>query len=345
VRLILICPSWGRVCGIASYSHQLREGLRVLGVESDVATTPASLAGLLGNRRHDGILLQHEYGLYYFNLIAMLNQADRSGLPFIITMHNSDHRNWMGAQHLFLFKTRAKLVVHSRITLNNLLKTRQPVDASRLTIIPMGSPDLEDQFGPVDDVRREMGLPAGGFVVGFGGFAAEHKGIPNLIQALFRLPDVTGYVNAAVHPVNPHAVDAIYDSVGLDRLPGERGVYRNVTISHEWIPDEKFGRFQNALDVIVLPYSMHGESISTSMMAHVALACRRPTVVTAVAYFDDLGDTVLTIPDDRPETIATAIQKLRADPDLRERLATRAASYAAEHSWPRVAQNYLDLLG
>jgi len=344
VRLILICPSWGRVCGIASYSRQLVEGLRVLGVETDVATTPAALGNLLGRRQYGGILMQHEYGLYYFNLIAMLNQADRSGLPFIVTMHNSDHRGWMGAQHLFLFKGRAKFVVHSEITRDNLLRVPVSLDASRLTVIPMGSPDFREQFGPVEDVRREMGLPPGGFVVGFFGFAAEHKGIPDLVKALLGLTNVTGYISATVHPVNPHAVDAIYERSGLTRLPGEKGVYGNVTLSHEWIPDEKFGRYQNAMDAIVLPYSMHGESVSTSMMAHVVLACGRPTIVTAVPYFADLGDTVLRIPDNQPETIAAAIEALRKDPGLRESLAARAAGYAAEHAWPRVAQSYVDLL-
>jgi glycosyltransferase involved in cell wall biosynthesis len=322
----------------------LGEGLRALGVETDVATTPAALGNLLGRRQHGGILMQHEYGLYYFNLIAMLNQADRSGLPFIITVHNSDHRGWMGAQHLFLFKSRAKFVVHSLITRDNLLRAQASLDASRLTTIPMGSPDFRDQFGPVEDVRREMGLPPGGFVVGFFGFAANHKGISNLVKALLLLPDVTGYISASIHPVNPGAVAGIYEEGGLTRPPGERGVHGNVTISHKWIPEEEFGRYQNAMDVIVLPYSMHGESVSTSMMAHVVLACGRPTIVTAVPYFADLGDTVLTIPDNQPETIAAAVEVLRKDPGLRESLAARAASYAAEHAWPRVAQSYLDLL-
>jgi glycosyltransferase involved in cell wall biosynthesis len=189
-----------------------------------------------------------------------------------------------------------------------------------------------------------MGLPPGGFIVGFFGFAAEHKGIPDLVKALLGLLNVTGYISATVHPVNPHAVDAIYERSGPTRLPGEKGVYGNVTLSHEWIPDDRFGRYQNAMDAIVLPYSMHGESVSTSMMAHVALACGRPTVVTAVPYFADLGDAALTIPDNQSETIAAPIESLPGNAGLRATLAAGAASYAAQRSWPRVAQEYLDLL-
>lgn len=344
MRLLLICPSWGRACGIASYTKQLRQGLDTLGVESDVATHPAAIKRYLDDSSYDGILLQHEYGLYYFNLIAVLTLVDRTRIPFIITMHNTDHRGWMGAQHLFLFKTRAKFVVHSEAARKNLLRAQPRLEASRLTIIPMGSPDYREMFGPVEEVRREMGLPPDGFVVGFFGFAAEHKGIPNLVKAILTLPDVVGYVNATVHPTNPFAVDAIYSECGLRRVLPERNRCGNVVLAHQQIPDHKFGRYQNAVDMIVLPYTMHGASISTSMMAHQALASGRPLVTTDVAYVSDLRDEVLKIPDNRPETIAGAIAALRDDRGLRETLTARAMAYAEEHSWPRVAQSYLDLL-
>lgn len=344
MRVLLICPSWGRACGIASYTEQLRLGLSVLGVESDVAPSSALIQRYLNEKRYDGVLLQHEYGLYYFNLVTVLTLVDRTDLPFVITMHNTDHRGWMGAQHLFLFKTRAKFVVHSGLARDNLLQARPSPDPARLSVIAMGSPDYRDTLGPTAEVRREMGLPRNGFVVGFFGFAAGHKGIANLVKALALLPDVKGYIGATVHPVNPAAVGAIYGECGLSRQASGRSEHGNVLLMHEKIPGERFGRYQNAVDMIIFPYTVHGTSISTSMMAHQSLASGRPVVTTDVPYFSDLGDEVLKIPDNQPATIAGAIRTLRDDPGLRAILTAKAMAYAAEHRWPRVAQAYLDLL-
>ncbi len=344
MRLLLICPSWGRACGIASYTAHLRKGLEDIGVASDVAINPAAVKRLLEGGGYDAVLLQHEYSLYYFNLVAVLTLVDRTKLPFVITMHNTDHRGWMGAQHLFLFKTRAKFVVHSEGARDNLLRGRPAPDASRLSVVPMGSPDYRETFGPIEQVRQEMGLPPDRFVVGFFGFAAEHKGIPNLVKALLQLPDVQGYISATVHPVNPLAVDAIYAQCGISRQKPAANRFENVLLLHERIPDEKFGRYQHAVDVIALPYAVHGASISTSMMAHEAIAAGRPVIATEVPYFSDLDQELLKIPDNSPATIARAIVTLRDDAELRRTLSDRAAAYAAAHTWPKLAQEYLALL-
>jgi glycosyltransferase involved in cell wall biosynthesis len=140
-------------------------------------------------------------------------------------------------------------------------------------------------------------------------------------------------------------VDGIYAECGLPRQPVARNEHLNVILTHDRIPDEKFGRYQHAVDVIVFPYAMHGASVSTSMMAHEALASGRPVVVTDVAYFSDLTDgEVLKMPDNQPETIAGAITALRDDASFRESLAARATAYSEQRSWPKVAQCYLDLL-
>jgi len=344
VRLLLICPSWGRPCGIASYTAYLSSGLAARGVASDVATTPAAVQRYLTDNRYDGILLQHEYGLYYFNLVAFLTLADRTGLPFIITMHNSDNRGWMGAQHLFLFNTRARFVVHSEAACRNVFAAQPRLDPSRVHIVPMGSPDWTCQFGEPARVRVEMGLDAHKFAVGFFGFAARHKGIPNLVRALLTLPDIEGFIGASVHPTNPLAVDDIYRECGIPRPSRNLGRHLNVTFSHERIPDDKIGRYQNAMDVIILPYGMHEASVSTSMMAHEALAAHRPVIVTDVVYFSDLHDEVFKIPSNEPPVIAQAITRLRDDPLLRAALSERAAAYARQNNWPAVAGRYLDLL-
>ncbi len=344
VRLLIICPSWGRPCGIASYTSRLQGGLRVIGVESDVVTHPDIVRESLRARRYDGVLLQHEYSLYYFNLIQVLRALERVQLPLVVTMHNTDRSGWMDAQHLFLFRTRAWFVVHSRAARDNLLGCKAPPDETRLVIIPMGCPDYRSTFGPREEVRAELGLPTDAFVVGFFGFAAPHKNIPNLIKAVQKLPDVMGYIHASIHPTNPWAVDQIYQECGLPgRQPG-RNQFGNVVLVHESLPDERFGRVQNAMDVVALPYERHGNSVSTSMMAYDALASCRPVLTTRAVYFSELKDEVLKVSKADPGILAGAIRYLQDNEEVRHRLVANAARLVKRNSWPRVAERYLEVL-
>ncbi len=344
VRLLIICPSWGRPCGIASYTSRLREGLKALGVASDVVTHPDEVRESLRAGSYDGVLLQHEYSLYYFNLIQVLRALEEVRLPLVITMHNTDQQGWMGAQHLFLFRTGAWVVVHSQAARDNLLAGKARPDESKLVIIPMGCPDYRSTFGPREEVRAELGLPADAFVVGFFGFAAPYKKVPNLIKAVQRLPGVMGYIHASVHPTNPWAVDQIYRECGLPRRHPGRNRVGNVVLVHEPLPDERFGRAQNAMDIVALPYDKHGSSISTSMMAYEALASYRPVLTTRVVYFSELEDEVLKVSSPDPDILAGAIRYLQENDEVRQRLVASAARLVERNSWPRVAERYLEVL-
>jgi glycosyltransferase involved in cell wall biosynthesis len=259
-------------------------------------------------------------------------------------MHNTDQDGWMGAQHLFLFKTRAWVVVHSRAARDNLLAGKARPDESRLVIIPMGCPDYRSTFGPREEVRAELDLPADAFVVGFFGFAAPYKNIPNLIKAVQKLPGVMGYIHASVHPTNPWAVDQIYRECGLPRRHPGRNRFDNVVLVHDPLPDERFGRAQNAMDVIVLPYDRHGSSISTSMMAYEALASYRPVLTTDVVYFSELKDEVLKVSRPDPDVLAGAIRYLQENDEVCKRLVAGATRLVEQYSWPRVAERYLEVL-
>jgi len=345
VRLLLICPSWGRQCGIAWYTRNLRRGLEALGLETEVAVRPRDLEERLRLGAFDGILMQHEYGLYYFNLVQMLNLVEKAQVPLAITMHNTDNTGWMAAQHIFLFRGRARFVVHSEAAVRNMSLGHQSPSPGRLAVIPMGCPTFDGRLISAEEVRRRLGLAPERFVVGFFGFASAHKQIPNLIRAILAKPYLDGYIHATAHPMNPRAVDDIYRECDLTRSLSSRTTFRNLTLCHDPIPDEEFGAHQRAVDAIVLPYSHHGKSVSTSMMAHEAIASLRPVMTTSVPYFSDLRDEVLKIADSSPESIGEGLASLYRDERLRQRLVDSASRYVTDNSWPAVAKSYLDVLG
>ena len=345
MRLLLICPSWGRQCGIAWYTKNLRRGLESLGLETEVAVRPEDLEERLRLGAFDGILMQHEYGLYYFNLVQILNLVEKARAPLAITMHNTDNTGWMAAQHIFLFRGRARFVVHSEAAVRNMSLDRQGPSPDRLSVIPMGCPTFDGSLISAVEVRRRLGLAPERFAVGFFGFASIHKEIPNLIRAILAKPYLDGYIHATTHPTNPRAVDDIYRECDLTRSLSSRSTFRNLTLCHDPIPDEEFGAHQRAVDAIVLPYTHHGKSVSTSMMAHEAIASSRPVMTTSVVYFSDLRDEVLKIADSSPESIGKGLASLYRDQGLRRRLVHSASRYVKANAWPAVARRYLDVLG
>lgn len=330
-------------------------------MNADVAAGREEVVRGLASRAYAGIILQFEYALYPSGLGDFLDVVATAGPPVVVTVHsvNLNGRRKREANRL-LGELPAVFVVHSEAQLESLRlagipgaarAAGIPATAATAAIIPMGCPDLSSTFGPRAVVRREMGLGPAEFVVGFFGFAAAHKGIPNLIRALALLPGVRGYIAATTHPANPEAVDGIYEACGFPRLPpgrGDLGTERrdlcNVVMVHDYLPDRVFGRYQNAVDVIVLPYATRGSSVSASMLICEALASGRPVIATDIVYFSGLGHEVLRIPDSQPETIAAAIEAVRRDPGLAASLVMRARGYAREHSWAKVARRYLDAL-
>jgi glycosyltransferase involved in cell wall biosynthesis len=76
---------------------------------------------------------------------------------------------------------------------------------------------------------------------------------------------------------------------------------------------------------------------STTSTALEALASGRPLIATSVGGIPEVvrdGETGLLVPEKDPVALAAAIEQLRADAELRERLSRRAREFAVQRlSW------------
>lgn len=74
-----------------------------------------------------------------------------------------------------------------------------------------------------------------------------------------------------------------------------------------------------------------------------AAAAGLPVVATRVGGIPDLltdGETALLVPDDDAEALASAILRLREDPELASRLSVQGRELAEESSWPSVRDKW-----
>ena len=76
-----------------------------------------------------------------------------------------------------------------------------------------------------------------------------------------------------------------------------------------------------------------------------ALAAGLPTVATDVGGVGDaIGDAALHIAPGDPAAAAAALERIAADPALRERLVDAAHRYALEHTAERESERVAELL-
>jgi glycosyltransferase involved in cell wall biosynthesis len=139
------------------------------------------------------------------------------------------------------------------------------------------------------------------------------------------------------------AIDAVLDAVSLmegevrvaivgRRIPGydvetavaASRVADRVTVKTD-VSERDFHAWLDAADVVVNLRHPHRGELSGTLVR--AMAAGKPVVVQEVGtYLDQPEDTVVRIPGGEPDAgaLSDALSRLRADPDLRERVGARA---------------------
>ena len=176
-------------------------------------------------------------------------------------------------------------------------------------------------FRPADGRR-----PAGARWI-VGGLASKNP--EPLAAALARLPETVGL---RLFGADPFGLAARYpESTGSGRL-------ELVGILH----DDEVCRYYHGLDCLVMTETVAGWSnvVAEAMAAGVPVICTRHGT-QAIARD---GESALVVDPPRPEEIAAAIDRLRDDPVLCDRLAARARSVIEGYSWERYARDLVDIV-
>jgi phosphatidyl-myo-inositol dimannoside synthase len=273
----------------------------------------------------------------------------RRGIPYGIIMHGSEllllddkirrsrARRWIGRA---LLGGAAVIVANSSWTgayARRLLAAHglEP-DGDRVRVVPLGTDPR--RFRPGLDaaaVRRKYGLDGGPWLLTVARLE-WHKGIDTVVRAL---PAVL-----ARHPDARYAVAGIGSADAyLQRLAADAGVRDRVRfLGH--VPDDELPFLYNAADVFVLASRRHDLLVEGFGIAAVeASACGIPVVGGFEGGVRDAvrdGETgVLTDPYDA-DAVASAVNRLLADDDLRRRLGAGGRRAVETYfNWDRVASD------
>ena len=187
--------------------------------------------------------------------------------------------------------------------------------------------------------KDSLGL-AGCQVVLFHGFLDPSKGLDDLIDAFAR--------SAAKEPswrlvvageVSPHLPEG--GRPFLERLRAQAqglGLAERVLFTG-YLDEERLALALASADIVVLPYTMRYSHGGSAVLSRVA-GLGRPLIASSISRFaDELEDgvTALLVSPHDPGAIAAAIDRLRGDAVLAERLGSTLKRHAEERTWDRSA--------
>ena len=361
-----------RVGGVADHVVRLRAALEDLGVNTRVATESVSgdsqlervhrasprpwgrqilkVLRLVKRFRSDVVHIQYQAGAFdspvQSALLPLALRLSGYGGVIVVTFHDLAEpyvfplagplRRWS----VHLLRDRADVCVYVDADDCTQAGSGNTTQWGRSHVIPAG-PTIEPprNLGTREEMRAELGLPAGRFLVGFFGFRQSGKGLECLANAM-RTPQlsVAGaqlvLVGSPVPMMSTHRAASEVDPAiftGLDVLdPG-------------LLSPENVSRWLRACDVAALPYE---DGLSTRRGTFMVAAAHGLPVVTTIPMRPDLlgicqGEVAFT-PANDTDALAKALVRVRDDPAHRAKLESGSRAVSGRYSWPCIARQTLD---
>jgi glycosyltransferase involved in cell wall biosynthesis/SAM-dependent methyltransferase len=336
IRLAVISP-WATRCGIAEYSHELLSSMmdpekvqlsvfcdtrtEVPPADSEVSWTVGNSDSVtqalqkIGIGNHQVVLIQHQPSLFPLTDACCMQMAALSaqGIVVMLELHATlpllDELRLSNTAVQALMKI-DRVIVHKPEDLNNLLVFGL---ADNVMLMPLGVVQpLEENR--TEAVRKELEIPDDALVLGFFGFAFEHKGIDTLIKTIKPLELAIGrrvHLLAVSSTLDKRSENLIkcYQNLSI-----QLEVDKNVHWVNDYHPIEECQRLLSIVDCIIFPYKDTRESASAAVT--VGLSTLRPVLVSPSEIFSDLNDLVFKMKGHDVEHIVYSVQSLITQPNV-----------------------------
>ena len=269
------------------------------------------------------VLRKRKADLVVFNLaksgpIAWLASVI-SGSRLVFYSHGVWHRSDMGLVYRFLLWRASAIIAVSEDTKRQI--TSLGIPESKVTVLYNAVDTETIKAWSRNDVLKDLGVDTGSFAIGCVGNIISRKGIDVLVEAF------------GILVRDLKASDAVLLIAGDD--PGESGgAYSrliNRTIEHYGIGNRvKFlgfrtdvDRLLHAFDLFVMPSRMEsfGVAIIEAMRASIPVIATNSGSIPEVVAHEETG---LLVRPECPVELATAVHRMRSDPELRKALSANA---------------------
>jgi len=359
-----------RLCGIATFTHDLCEAVAAAAPESQCFAGavndriegydyPARVRFELDEKDLDsyrraadflnfnnaGVLcVQHEFGIYGgaagSHLLALLKEVR---MPVVTTLHTILRDPSLAQRRVMeeLVRRSDRLVVMAEKGAEILRETYAVPDA-KVDLIPHGIPDMP--FIDSNFYKVQLGVEGRMVLLTFG-LLGPGKGIEYAIEALpeivKRHPNLVYLVLGATHP---HLVAREGESyrLGLERLAEDLGVKEHVIFYNRFVSLDDLKEFIGATDIYLTPY-LNEAQITSGTLAYV-FGAGKAVVSTPYWHAQELlaGGRGILVPFRDPHAIAEGVCAFLDDPARLKATREEAYRLGREMIWPAVALRFLE---
>jgi D-inositol-3-phosphate glycosyltransferase len=312
------------------------------------------VAGVEAFRREEGIHYDLVHAHYWLSGVAGETLARRWGVPLAQMFHtlgqmkNEVAKAPRDREVALRIEEETRLVdVADRIIAPTSTERAQlawyyGADPEKISVIPCGVDTR--LFRPRDQAaaRQRLSLPEGRLLL-FVGRIERLKGIDTLLEATSLLLARPGYEDLRVLIVGGD-LESTADNPEQQRvrqLARDLGVAGRVDFLGAQSQAE-LAYFYAAADLTIMP--SHYESFG--MVALESMACGTPVVASRVGGLALLvkdGETGILVPEEAPTTLAMQTHAILQDDAERRAMGARAAAYAKDFAWGRIADRIVDL--
>ncbi|HZG84246.1 glycosyltransferase family 4 protein [Paenibacillus sp.] len=361
-------------CGIATYTHHLRQAVRGArgwkGVDPVVAVRPsadrsplsdpavwtlpkddrdayAKMAERLNRSDVDVVSLQHEFGIFDGEAgDFVLELLERLTKPVVTTFHTvfeKPEEPYRSVQERIALRSDLVLAMNRKAA--EYLHEAFGTPKEKLWFVPHGTP--EPAPGKRKAVRAEWGWQDRNVMMTFG-LLSRGKGLETVIHALpeaaRRVPNLLYAIVGQTHPeVRKREGEAYREE--LRALIASLGVERHVLMIDRYVEEDELVGLLSACDLYATPYPGL-QQITSGTLAY-AVGLGRPVLSTPYAYAKDIlaDHPELLLPPGDASRWAEAVISLLSDEGRRKRIARELGRIGESMHWPKVGELHLKLFG
>jgi glycosyltransferase involved in cell wall biosynthesis len=211
------------------------------------------------------------------------------------------------------------------------------VPPERVTVVPGG---VDPAFQPVEDparlaaLRREIGLDETTPYILFIGVIEPRKNLVGLVDAF----DILKARRPLPHKLVLAGKRGWLSDGTMERA--DRSPFRTDIIFPGFIPDGELPTLYSAAEAFAFP--SHYEGFGLPVLE--AMACGTPVVASRASSLPEVvGDAGMQVDPDDPERLASALELLALNPEMRADFRQRGFERAAQFSWDVAARVMLDV--
>ncbi len=312
---------------------------------------PEFVDGILAQAAMDGIEYDLIHSHYWLSGWAARALQERWGVPIVHQFHTLGKMKSVVARDAASQEPVRRIEVEERVVrLADRIVAPTPVeeeqlvslydgDPERIRIIPPGVDPVRFHPIPPAQAKEQIGLDPSCRSILFVGRIEALKGIDTLLWAISLIarkhPELTCGMCVPIIGGNPHKLEDNDEMVRLQTL--REGLEIGDVVTFLGAQDQDtLQYYYAAAEMVVMPSDYE----SFGMVALEAMACGTPVIASDVgglAYLVKHGRTGYRVPARDPGALADKITRLLTDEGLRRRMGQRAACWAEDYGWPKIA--------